>query len=367
VNQCQLVALACIWISAKFEETDHFVPSLQALVDVCDRAYTKDDIIDMEETLLGYVSYKVPHTTAINFMHLYLHCVPTVAAKPEGIKALTVFPELPVSRAVEKAADRSGQVDVLIVDRNSHQSGVRAINGVTEGTKLASLVPHVASVLRIPPTTETSLYLVLNTPVRLAKPVGNMSYSEAVALTSAASLGRSSTPTLYARLVSAPNCVFAERAGWMLMRTPNDELLRVAEAALREALVNVEFLKVEQRVLGLAAISFASAMLSPDYIATAATISTIQQEVGCEGIANWEHFRSAVQLIGEKYAEMVQSNTSVGGAGASAVAPLPLPPNMQQRVDAFLSVVAPRSGMTVVHPAPDVDRVAPKQSDFDNL
>uniref|UniRef100_A0A7S1Q465 Cyclin-like domain-containing protein n=1 Tax=Neobodo designis TaxID=312471 RepID=A0A7S1Q465_NEODS len=360
VNQCQLVALGSIWISAKFEETDHFVPSLQALVDVCDRAYTKDAIIDMEETLLAYVNFKVPHTTAINFMHLYLHCIPTIASRADGLKTLTVLPGGPLRQGGDGSTP-SGDVDVLVVDRHAHQSTMHKIRGVGESTQLASLSSQVAAVLRIPSTTTLSLYLVLDTPVRLSRPVGDLTYADATRLASSVRGTPSSAPIIYARTASAPSCVFAERSGWMLLRTPNDDVLRVAEAALREALVNVEFLKVEQRVLGLAALAFAAATVSHDYIAAAATTAAVMREViGADGVSHWEHFRSAVQLIGEKYAEMVQASGSVEG-GAS----LPLPSGMSQRIDAFLAVVAPRTGATaVIH---TTKHEPARRSDFDNL
>ena len=238
VNQCQLVALASIWIASKFEEMDDGVPSLQALTDVCDRAYSKEQIIDMEEQLLGYVEYKVPHTTATNFMHLYLHCLPTIASRPEGFRQL-----LGGLRAAPSVPARApGTVDIMLVDRASHYTTMRSLTGVAPETKLGGLAASIAQLLRVAPTTELAMYVVIDAPVRLARPVGSLTYAAAAELAVNCGAPAGAVPLLYVRVSAVPTCVFAERAGWLLLRTPNDELLRVAEAALREALINIEFL-----------------------------------------------------------------------------------------------------------------------------
>jgi hypothetical protein len=369
VNQCQLVALASIWIAAKFEELDKHVPSLQALNDVCDRAYSKDQIIDMEETLLDFCKYKVPHTTATNFMHLYLHTVPAIAATAAGsplssapAAGSAAVPRLrdlvvPLNETIGRPGQdesarsnlpktsppaRAGQIDVVVVDRNTHAMSYRSITGVADSTRLASLLPQVAAAMRTPASNEISLYFVLDTPIRLARPVAGMTYAEAIEIVSSAGLnGR--VPLLYGRHAAVPNCVFAERSGWLLLRTPNDEVLRVTEASLREALINVEFLKVDPHVVGLAALAFALAIASGSPRAAAATVLAIQQHVGP---TPWDHLKSAVQLIGEKYVEMTQSQSAE--ADGKGPAPLPLPPNMQARIDEMLAVAFQKMAPTVV-------------------
>eukprot|EP00758_Cryptobia_borreli_P010212 Tbor_TRINITY_DN5551_c1_g1::TRINITY_DN5551_c1_g1_i1::g.12738::m.12738 len=73
INNCQLVAIVCTWIAAKFEELADIVPSVKSLVEVCDGAYNKDDIINTEEEVLEGFRWKIPHSTCVNFMYLYLH------------------------------------------------------------------------------------------------------------------------------------------------------------------------------------------------------------------------------------------------------------------------------------------------------
>jgi hypothetical protein len=379
VGQCQLVALGAIWIAAKFEELDRLVPTLRGLTDVCDRAYTADQIIDMEETLLEFCKYKVPHTTAISFVHLYLHAIPAIAAATAnssprgsdasgvlgasanstlasvgvsqlgaGLRDFVVLPdELRSSLGTNAGpAAPAGQIDLLLVNRDTHASVVRSVNSVAPTTKLSALTPHFAAALRVPAHVEVALYLVVDTPIRLGRPVGTLTYADAVALNAAAGLtGRA--PLLYGRPTTVQNCVFAERSGWLLLRTPNDEVLRVAEAALREALINVEFLRVDSHVLGFAALAFAIALTSSSPEAAAATVLAVQRHV--IGGYPMEHFRSGVQLVGEKYSEAVQQANEAPPAATragEAIAPLPLPANIQSRVDDMLAIIAPKAHTT---------------------
>ena len=118
-------------------------------------------------------------------------------------------------------------------------------------------------------------------------------------------------------------------------------------------------------MLGLAALAFATACCFNDPGPAAATIRAIQDCCA----SSWEHFRSAVQLVAEKYVELVQQTSSSAGhdgGRAPAVAPLPLPPGLIQRVDAFLAVAAPKHAATVT--ATVAAGVAPRGTgDYDAL
>lgn len=62
----QLVGVACLLVSSKYEEI--YPPELRDLVYICDRAYTRQDIIDMEEKVLKTLEYQITVPSAHAFL-----------------------------------------------------------------------------------------------------------------------------------------------------------------------------------------------------------------------------------------------------------------------------------------------------------
>lgn len=74
-SKLQLVGMAAIFIASKFE--DNWPPELRDLVYICDRAYSKDEILDMETKILARLDYRVRAPTPHTFLSRYLkaaHC-----------------------------------------------------------------------------------------------------------------------------------------------------------------------------------------------------------------------------------------------------------------------------------------------------
>ena len=74
-SKLQLVGMAAIFIASKFE--DNWPPELRDLVYICDRAYSKDEILDMETKILTKLDYRVKAPTPHTFLSRYLkaaHC-----------------------------------------------------------------------------------------------------------------------------------------------------------------------------------------------------------------------------------------------------------------------------------------------------
>jgi len=66
----QLVGVTCLLIGAKYEEI--YPPELRELVYICDRAYSKEQILDMEEVVLKALNYRVTIASAHAFLVRYL-------------------------------------------------------------------------------------------------------------------------------------------------------------------------------------------------------------------------------------------------------------------------------------------------------
>jgi len=69
-QKLQLVGVTCLLIASKYEEI--YPPELRDLVYICDSAYTKDEILDMEETVLKGLKYKITIPSAHAFLVRYL-------------------------------------------------------------------------------------------------------------------------------------------------------------------------------------------------------------------------------------------------------------------------------------------------------
>jgi cyclin B len=62
----QLVGITALLIAAKFEE--QYPPQIQDFVYVTDKAYSKDEVIKMEVSMLSALDFKVCRPTAVNFL-----------------------------------------------------------------------------------------------------------------------------------------------------------------------------------------------------------------------------------------------------------------------------------------------------------
>jgi cyclin B len=66
-NQVQLVGVASLMIVAKFEEI--YPPLLKDYVGVCDSAYTREQILEMESRILLTLNFNLTQTTSFAFLH----------------------------------------------------------------------------------------------------------------------------------------------------------------------------------------------------------------------------------------------------------------------------------------------------------
>lgn len=66
----QLVGVTCLLVASKYEEI--YPPELRDLVYICDRAYSKQEILDMEEHILKVLEYKITIPSAHAFLVRYL-------------------------------------------------------------------------------------------------------------------------------------------------------------------------------------------------------------------------------------------------------------------------------------------------------
>lgn len=80
-QRLQLVGVTALFIASKYEEI--YPPEAEDYVRITDNAYTKDEIFEMEETLLGAIGYRVTFPTAYQFLKRFLKASKTTDDRVE--------------------------------------------------------------------------------------------------------------------------------------------------------------------------------------------------------------------------------------------------------------------------------------------
>eukprot|EP00808_Paulinella_micropora_P017193 g65963.t1 len=68
----QLVAMACIFVAAKYDEPDDMLPTLAELNECAENAYTIDLIRDMESMVLKYLDWNLGVVVPLHFLSLWI-------------------------------------------------------------------------------------------------------------------------------------------------------------------------------------------------------------------------------------------------------------------------------------------------------
>lgn len=80
-SSIQLLGIACMWIAGKFQEI--FPPSIDDFIYISDNAYTRDELIAMEKTVLQTLDYQLCYPTAYTFL---CHFSLGVGGLPSGVQ-----------------------------------------------------------------------------------------------------------------------------------------------------------------------------------------------------------------------------------------------------------------------------------------
>lgn len=65
-NKLQLVGVSSLLIATKYEEI--YPPSLKEFVAICDRAYTSNEILEMEAQILCSLDFELTHSSSLRFL-----------------------------------------------------------------------------------------------------------------------------------------------------------------------------------------------------------------------------------------------------------------------------------------------------------
>jgi len=298
VSKCQLVAIVCLWIAAKFEEMDDVLPSLNDLVGVCDRAYPSEEFIDMEEEILMKFQWKLPHTTVANYLYLYLH----MQTDPQVVHNLRRYqpPQLVAS------PPGTAMVYLVTVDDSKTRHVLPVALSLHEPLSLG--VVQLCNALRVPlhRAAATELYELYGQDFVVAKRVPLKETPTTLQWTK-------EPVSLYLGVAGAP--VFSNRDKIVVLRTINSMCLHVSELLTRELTTHVEFLQIPSHVQAIGVLALARCMLAPSIDDVRYAIHFILQQLSISGSVA----AAVAELLAGKYKEALVAD----GAGSTAAVALP--------------------------------------------
>lgn len=237
VNRCQLAAVTCFWIAAKFEEMDANLPSLRKVVDVCDCAYRASEILAMEESVMSFFRWKLPHVTVVSHVYLLIH----VLNSDQLIKETTIV--------VDAAAET---LPVYVLTLGEHYEHIwhpvhLPLTSILQDN--LDLLCRTASLPVMPCIEIYQLYgteLILSRGLSLTTPIRSLTGDEC---------GR--VRMYLTTMTSQVNIVFAERDSRVILRSINVSLLNLCDVLVQEIVSHVEFMcySLPSKAFGLIALA----------------------------------------------------------------------------------------------------------------
>lgn len=281
VDRCQLAAVTCLWIAAKFEEMDADLPSLRKIVDVCDRAYTAAEVLNMEEAILGHFKWRLPHATVINHLYLQVYMI--------GNESLLV-------KRPQPAQAKSVRVSLLTVDPESGEQRWSSLVVDTKAT-VKSYLPRFCATARLPLTASLEVHQLFGTDLTLSQSLSMDSVVSSLPLDAKGELRLYLSPTR-----SQVGSIFADHGSLKILRTVNSGFIDLCDVLTQEVSIHVEFLRLASHVNASGVLGLALCLTSSSAASVAEIAPAMKHVLGTLGISASQSLASA-DLLYIKYKE----------------------------------------------------------------
>lgn len=242
LQKCQLAAVTALWISAKFEEMDADLPNLRKIVDVCDGAYAKENILRMEESILSHFKWYLPHTTVVNHVYLQLHLLNNPAL---------------IESTKEDVVPAIVSVDLLVLDASES----RAWTSITlsSAQTLQECLNELCSASRLLYSSSTSVFQLFGSDIFLAERLPHTTRVSELPLDS-----KGSRRLFVCSSSSQVTATFAERGSYVILRSINSGFLDLCDILTQEVVTHVEFLRLYSYVTAFGVLGLALCLVSHD-------------------------------------------------------------------------------------------------------
>ena len=314
VSKCQLAGVAAMWIAAKFEEMDDALPSLKALVDICDGAYQAEELQDVEEDILNVFLWKLPHTTLANYLYLYLHM-----HGDSGI-VTTLTKSSDVGLAAPSVLPNTLTAILLTIDENKSRRTL-SISIQLGGAALAQTIPQIVALLKLPGSKASSveLFELFGQDFMVARRLNLADSASACGWTA------TSRVTIFASTTgnTAGSTIFSERNSLVILRSVNGLCIHVCETLAQEAVTHVEFLRLPSHIVALGVLALGRAMTGTCLTETRSAVTYLLKSLELSGALAL----AAADLLADKYKESFEL-----GGGSLPPPVVPLPEDIQDRI-----------------------------------
>ncbi|KAG5472225.1 hypothetical protein LSCM1_03622 [Leishmania martiniquensis] len=242
LQKCQLAAVTALWIAAKFEEMDSDLPSLRKIADVCDGAYAKEHILAMEEAILSFYKWYLPHTTVVNHVYLQLHLVndPTL---------IDSHPEENVPPAIS--------VEILVLDTNEGRTWVNLT--LESHHSILDCLEQLFAASNLLYSTSTAVFQLFGNYFLLAERLPPTTVVGDLPLD-----GKGCRRLFLCSSSSQVTSTFAERGAYVILRSINSGFLDLCDILTQEVVTHVEFLRLYSHVTAFGVTGLALCLVSPD-------------------------------------------------------------------------------------------------------
>ncbi|ORC91085.1 cyclin [Trypanosoma theileri] len=286
LSKCQLAAITCLWVAAKFEEMDGDLPKLRKIVHICDKAYTAQEILDMEETVLTFFKWRLPHTTVINHLYLQLHMLTSKDLVKTGDET--------------RVKEKNGLISLKLLIMKDFNWEWKSMEVDVE-TKLSDTLPMFCTMLGIPVSHNIQMFQLFGENLLVARCV------PLDVIVGSLPLDSQDETRLYLSNGSL-NLVFVEHDSFTLLRTINQRFLDLAELLIQEAVTHVEFLQVHSHVTALGVLTLAMCIMANNLEECKRSILYIQKTLGIPAPQAF----AAARLLCTKCQEAKEASSSHG-------------------------------------------------------
>lgn len=321
VQKCQLAAVTALWISAKFEELDEALPKIRQIVDVCDGAYTAEDVVNMEEDILESFKWRLPHTTVMNHLYLFLHMHSLIP------------PFYPRGGLEDIAGGDSVPVELVLVDPDSKQRQTLRV-AISQHATFQQVLPQLCTAVRIPFSSAVEVFELLGTDFFVAKRVPLHQTPAERRMASLQGQLQQQRPVSPSTSTNGPlrlflansrqsSPIFSEREELIVLKSVNSLLIHCALDLLGpEVVTHVEFLRLPSHVVALGVLALARCLVGLHAEETRLAIAFILKQLDIAGA----QALAAADLLCDKYQEALQQPQGL------PVPLVPLPVDVRERL-----------------------------------
>ncbi|CCW67925.1 unnamed protein product [Phytomonas sp. Hart1] len=243
IDNCQLAAVACLWVAAKFEEVDTDLPGISKIVGVCDGAYGADQVLDMEESILHMFKWRIPHTTIVNHLYLQIHMISTAS--------LVVLKEVH-----EKFKQKANSVLVKLLSIDQNHRWIWGSISLDMNATIKEVIPQLCMVDKIPTTSLLEVYQLFGDDFLLAQ---NLKWNTKIKGLPGDENGEI---RLYLSLTTSQMAsIFVENDGYTFLRLVNYNFLDLCNFLMQNIVLHVEFLRLRCHVNALGVLGLALCLL----------------------------------------------------------------------------------------------------------